>query len=972
MTTTSTRSMHLGRLQSRFLLSLVALAALLAVAAPAASAAYGIEAGSAFVKAHAPVSPKICSIEEEPPAPDCEIFAYFEGESQGQGVYWFPGYEIMVSKLAAVPELTQAGGHPDFTTAFEIGETEIGPGGQTKDIFTDLPAGSVAFPQAVPRCESADLNLTILGRCPTEAQVGIASTETGIDFFSPVNSMVPIPGEQAALGYKVFGFTVNLFARARSENDYGLTVEARELPTSVPVSGTALTLWGVPYDPIHDRLRFDTDGTHGGSPVGAHVTGVAIRPFTSAPTNCDTGPLTTTLNIRSWGDPENWISEDTVASEQTGCDEVDFAPQVTATPTTNSSDSPTGLNVDVHVPQNTECDPGPPIDCGKPVSHLKGTTIALPEGMTLNPSSANGLDGCSPAEIGLTTPLGSKPINFTAEPANCPDASKIGTAEVETPLLEAPASGSVYLADPYDNPLQSFLAIYIGVDDKERGLVAKFIGQVVADPVTGQLTTTFDEQPQLPIEHIRLNLKQGPHAPLRTPSTCGSHTTVSSLTPYSAPDTSVVFEDDFTLDSPPPGGACNPPHSPSMDAGAVTPIAGQFTPFVAHLNRADGTQEFRSVTLKPPAGLTAKLAGTPYCPDEALAVAAGKDGKAEQSSPSCPAASDVGDVSVGAGAGPAPYHTGGNVYLAGPYKGAPLSLAIVTPATAGPFDLGTVVVRIALNVDPVTAKITAVSDEIPRILRGIPLDIRSVAIQLDRSQFTKNPTSCDPTSVDGSLVSTLNVTAALSERFQLAECRRLGFAPKLRLRLDGKRFTRTANPRLTAVLLPREGDANIASTSVLMPASLLLDQSHIRTVCTRVQFASDSCPEGSIYGTAVATTPLLDEPLSGNVYLRSSANPLPDLVADLNGQVSVEVSGRTDSVKGALRNTFDVVPDTPVTRFELRLQGGPTSLLEANSNLCKGVQRAAVTMVGHNGRRAVVKQRINIPRCKGKRGGSPR
>jgi hypothetical protein len=395
----------------------------------------------------------------------------------------------------------------------------------------------------------------------------------------------------------------------------------------------------------------------------------------------------------------------------------------------------------------------------------------------------------------------------------------------------------------------------------------------------------------------------------------------------------------------------------------IAPIAGQYSPLVVNLSRPDGTQEFRSVTLSLPQGISAKLAGIPYCPDAAIAAAAGKKGKEEQATPSCPAASEVGNVTAGAGAGPAPYYVHGHAYMAGPYKGAPLSLAIIVPAAAGPFDLGTVVVRVALRVDPVTAQITAVGDDIPTILKGIPLDVKSVAIQLDKSQFTKNPTSCDPTNVGGSLLSSLGNAAPLSVRFQLGECRRLGFKPKISLRLDGK-HKRTGNPRLTAVVTPREGDANIAFTQVLMPPSLLLDQSHINTVCTRVQFAAQACPEGSIYGTATAYSPLFDQPLSGNVYLRSSQHELPDLVADLKGQVSVELSGRTDAVKGALRNTFEVVPDAPVSKFVLQLKGGNKSLLEANTNLCKGKQKATITMLAHNGRASVVKEPINIPRCK--------
>ena len=967
MTTIRTRNSHLGRLCSRLLLSVAALVAALVVFAPAASADYGLEPGTTFVKGHETVTPEICSV-FLPPGPGCTIFG-ITIPGGGQGTFWAPGYELFVDGLAAAPEVTQAGGHPDFTTAFQIQDYANDPDGQTKDIFTDLPAGSVGYPQAVPRCESADLNLTLLGNCPTEAQVGFAATGSFVAFFSPVSSMVPVPGEPAAFGYKVFGYTINLFTRPRSESDYGLTVEARDLPTGVALRGTALTLWGVPYDTAHDNHRFDSDGSHGGTPLGATVTGAAMRPLTSAPTNCNTGPLSTTVRIRSWGKPDQWISADAAASEQTGCEAIDFKPQVTASPTTTVADSPTGLNFDVNVPQNTECEAGPPIVCPPSTSHLKDTKVTLPEGMVINPSGANGLDGCSPAEIGLTTPLGSKPIHFSDEPANCPDGSKIGTAEVETPLTESPLPGSVYIADPYDNPFKSLLAIYIGVDDPKRGIIVKFVGEVVPDPVTGQLVITFTDAPQLPFEHLRLSFRQGPHAALRTP-TCGDYSTTASLTPYAAPDSPVATKSDWSITQG-PGGSCEVPNAPSFDAGTVTPIAGAESPFVMHLRREDGSQNFSAITLDPPPGLMAKLAGTEICSGAALKAARGKSGADEKASPSCPANSRVGSVVAGAGAGPSPYYVPGTVYLAGPYKGAPLSLAIIAPAIAGPFDLGTIVVQVAAYIDPRTARITAVTDPLPRILDGIPLDIRTVDLSLDRPEFTRNPTSCDPMAVKGLLTSTLGQTASLESRFQVAECGQLGFKPKVFLRLFGKRFGRGANPRLRAVIVPRGGDANISRIAVKMPRSLLVDQSHIRTVCTRVQFAADACPAGAIYGHVVARSPLVDYPLTGNVYLRSSDNTLPDLVADLRGPdyqpVRIEAVGRIDSVKGALRNTFDIVPDIPISKIVLLLRGGKKSLLVASRNLCKGIQRARINLSGHNGRQRLVQQKITIRRCDRKR-----
>jgi hypothetical protein len=396
---------------------------------------------------------------------------------------------------------------------------------------------------------------------------------------------------------------------------------------------------------------------------------------------------------------------------------------------------------------------------------------------------------------------------------------------------------------------------------------------------------------------------------------------------------------------------------------------------VVNLHREDGSQQFSSVTLTPPPGLVARLAGTATCPDSALAAAAAKSGTEEQAHPSCPAASEVGSVYAQAGAGPAPYNAPGKVYLTGPYKGAPLSLAIVTPAVAGPFDLGTIVVRTALNIDPMTAQVTAVSDPIPTILQGIPLDIRSVSIRLDKPQFALNPTSCDPGTVGGSLLSTAGNTAALSSHFQLAECGQLKFKPSLSLSLKGG-TRRGSYPALTAVLRTRPGDANIAATSVALPHSEFLAQNHIRTVCTRVQFAAGTCPAGSIYGKVTVQTPLLDAPLTGPVYLRSSSHKLPDLVLDLHGPASqpihLEAASRIDSVNGGIRNSFEFVPDVPFTKLTLQMQGGKKSLLVNSSNICTTTNKADVNYSAHNGLTAEAQLALTVKcgegNAKGKHG----
>ncbi len=953
-------------IHSRFLTCLVVLVAAAATLAPAASAEFEFKTPP-LVKAHAPqkfLDP---------------LFAgpYQQVLSEAQLPEWN-------QQVADAPELTQAGGHPDFTTRYEFATGPLGGhpllDGHPRSVIVDTPAGAVGNPRAVPRCSAADFNLTQYGACPSASQVGEAVTNVSpFVALSPVSSLVPSPGIAATIAFKALVVPVVLNPEVRSDGDYGLRVAGNEIPIpSFDYTGSTVTLWGVPHDPVHDPRRVDSNGN-----LGGHIDGTP-KPFLSAPTNCSAGPLDTGVKARTWENPDTWIESTSTAAEPTGCDQIEFEPTFKATPSTTVADSPSGLEVDLHTPQNEECEeivpapvnepsdkePDPFYDCGLATSHLRDTTVTLPEGLAINPAGANGLDGCSPSEAGLTSPLGAIPVQFNGEPANCPDASKIGEVEVDTPLLDVPLVGTVDIADPYDNPFKSFLALYVSVNDPSSGIVATLAGEVKADPSTGQLTARFPESPQLPFEHFFLHFKQGPHAPLRTPAVCGTYETKAEITPYSDPASLVSTTAEWQITQAPSGSCASSaetlPNAPSLDAGTVSPSAGSATPFVMHLRRNDGSQNFKAVNVSPPPGLVAKLAGVGRCSEADLAVAASKTGAEEKASPSCPASSRLGGVVAGAGAGPSPYYAEGNAYLTGPYMGAPLGMAIITPATAGPFDLGTIVVRVALHVDPKTARITAVSDEIPSILQGIPLDVRTVDLSIDRDQFTRTGTSCDPSSVDGQLTSTLGQVASISSRFQLAECSSLGFKPRLTLRLRGG-TKRGKHPAMTAILTPRPGDANLAAISVALPRSEFLDQGHIGTVCTRVQFAADQCPKASIYGKATVTTPLFDFPLTGNVYLRSSDNELPDLVPDLRGPaempIKIEAAGRTDSINGGLRNTFDFVPDAPFTKLVMELRGGKKGLLQNSRDICSRVFRAAVAYTAHNGKVRTGRPALRNPKC---------
>jgi hypothetical protein len=508
------------------------------------------------------------------------------------------------------------------------------------------------------------------------------------------------------------------------------------------------------------------------------------------------------------------------------------------------------------------------------------------------------------------------------------------------------------------------------------GITIKVAGKLVPDPVTGQLTSIFTENPEAPFSRLSLRFNSGPRAPLINPPQCGIYEIRSEFSPWSAvnpanptPAEIVSQSSEFQVTEGPGGGPCpGGGLEPKLKAGLVDPTAAAKSPFALGLSRADGSGRFTGLELTMPKGLTAYLKGIPYCADSVLAgiSSAEETGRPELANPACPAASQVGTVAAGAGSGPFPFYAPGKAYLAGPYKGAPISIAVVTPAVAGPFDLGNVVIRNALYVDPETAQVTAKSDPIPTILHGILLDVRDVRVNLDRPSFTAAPTSCEPMSIDGLISGEAGTAARVSFPFQVGGCEALGFKPKLALRLFGG-TKRGAYPRLKATLTARPGDANIARASVALPHSAFLAQNHIRTICTRVQFAADQCPKGSVYGDAEATTPLLDGKVSGPVYLRSSSNPLPDLVAALRGPdnqpVEVVLAGRVDSVNGGIRNSFDVVPDAPVSKFVLNMRGGKKGLLVNSRNICRSVNKATAKFTAHNGKRVTLRPKL-ISSCK--------
>lgn len=903
-------------------------------------------------------------------APPASATAIGEASSSPAPFGFLPGAASLLSNDDGSPAI-KAGSRPSQLT-IDFGFPVIDPNGSfltntghPRELRTDLPRGLVVNPHATPvLCTEAELETENNPGCPAASQLGVVTVLTDtlgtIPILAGLYNMVPPPGTPAELGFNGAGVGafIHIDGGVRSDGDYGLSATTSDiigLPKN-PVLGVQAQLWGDPSAKSHDQIR----STCGDSPdLRSCSVPPKSTPLLSMPSACSQSPLITHLEVDSWEQPGVFDQADLESRDLAGnpvgvnsCSLLEFEPKLTLRPEVSTAETPSGPHIDLHVPQQE----------GKnelATANLKDATVTLPAGMVLNPSAAGGLSACDSAQIGLLGTNFAPPhrIRFSATPAQCPDSSKVGRVEVHTPLLDHPLPGAVYTAKPYDNPFNSLLGIYIAIDDPQSGVVAKLAGKVSADPLSGQLTTTFAEGPELPFEDFVVDLFAGPRAALRTPSDCGDFATRSQFTSWAGPAT-VPSSDPFAIGQGAKGAACTfseaqRPHSPSFQAGTQIPLAGTYSPFLGRLQREDGTQQLQGLDLTLPAGLTGKLAGIPSCSDAALAAAASKTGSAELASPSCPAASQVGEVRVGAGAGSAPYYATGKAYIAGPYKGAPLSFAIITPAVAGPFDLGTVVVRAAAYLNPITSIITVKSDPFPRILEGIPLDVRDIQVNMSRPSFTLNPTSCDPKVIRAEAISLLGQIAPLSDRFQVGGCRGLDFAPTLSLRLKGG-TKRGAHPGLRAVGTAKPGEANLARASVALPHSEFLDQAHIRTVCTRVQFAASQCPAGSVYGKISATTPLLDEQLSGPVYLRSSSHKLPDLVAVLRGPASrpveINVIGRIDSINGGIRTTIESVPDAPVSKFTLQMQGGRKGLLINSRNLCTSTNRATVLLEAQNGK----------------------
>ncbi len=908
---------------------------------------------------------------------------------------------------------TQAAGHPyELITDFTVNWSENVGGaphdgnrpleiltGNLKDVITQLPAGLLGNPGAAARCTRADMREA---KCPGAAQIGLAqvnvTAENGRAFMSKedvgIYNLVPPKGVAAEFGFFIYE-TVEVFidARLRSDGDYGVTAEAANASTLAGVSEVFVHFWGVPGDPRHDVWRYCPN-------VGRGLrrgcsTGVAPKPFLRDPTSCSSGPLFTTLAFDSWQTPGQFDEHVIETPAVEGCETVPFDPSLPeASLTTSAADSPSGLSFDLHLPQPEGCkEENGQLACENSESDLRDTTITFPVGVTVNPSLADGLAACSEAQIGFTgfkelnpsSEPGVKTAQFTGLPAQCPDASKLGTVEVDTPLVDHPLTGGIYLAKQGENPFGSLLAVYIAIYDPVTGVVVKLPGEVKADPSTGQLSTTVLDSPQVPFEDFKIKLFEDPRrAALTTPATCGSYATTSVMKPWSGTAAVTPSSPPFDITTGAAGGTCpqsaaQEPFAPSFSAGTYSPIAGSYSPLVLKVGREDGSQQLQSLNVTLPEGLLGKLAGIEQCSQSAIEAAQRRsglgEGRVELERPSCPLGSDIGSVHVGVGSA-AQFYVTGHAYLAGPYEGAPYSVVVITPAVAGPFDLGTVVVRSGLVIDPHTVQVTVKSDPFPTMLYGIPVDIRSIAVLADRQQFTLNPTSCAKTAVNGTITSTQGAQANVTSPFQVGGCNNLAFKPSFAASTNGS-TSRKNGASLNVKVVANPGDANIAKVDVQLPKQLPSRLETIKLACTEAQFASDpaACPAGSRVATATVHTPLLASPLTGPVYFVSHGGAaFPDLVMVLQSEgVTIVLVGQTE-IKGAITySRFEAVPDAPFSTFELVSPQGPHSILGANlpasakSSFCAQALTMPTTLTAQNG--LVLKQntRIAVTGCKATR-----
>ncbi len=867
---------------------------------------------------------------------------------------------------------TQAGSHPfQYTTTLQLNE---GASPLPHDLRFTLPPGVIGNPTVIPQCSFEAFEQFVphtffgINLCPDNTALGVARiwivgapNALAVPFLAPLFNLVPNVGEPARFGFIVLGVPVILDTSVRTGGDYAVVVSVNNINTDVAFAASQVTFWGVPADRRHDESRgndclFPNEPGLGPCPVSPPE-GVKAPPFLTLPTSC-TGQLRSTVEADSWKEPgvfrsgEYTLHNSAGPLEMDGCNRLPFEPSIKVTPDGQAGSTPTGLNVDEHVPQEATLNPE-----GLAESDVKGLSVTLPEGVVLNPAAADGLQACSEEQVGL----------LNGDAVSCPGSSKVATVKIKTPLLPNALTGAAYLGAQTANPFGSLVALYVYAEDPVSGVRAKAAGEVLENPVTGQLTAHFEQDPvfsgqgetsqflpQLAFEDIELHFFGGDRAPLGTPAHCGSYTTTGSFTPWSGNPPS---ESSSTFDitsgpngSPCPGSAL--PFAPSLTGGTTSIQAGGFTPFEMTMSREDGQQDLKSVQLHMPPGLLGLVSSVTPC------------GEAAANGGSCGPESLLGHTTVSVGLGGDPYSvTGGQIFLTGPYEGAPYGLSIVVPAKAGPFDLGQVVVRAKIAVDPLTANLTVATDStgpyaIPHILDGIPLQIKHVNVSIDRPGFIFNPTDCSKLAMTGTLESVNGASSALDVPFQVTNCAVLGFKPKLTVTTSGKPSRKNGTSLTIKLAYPKGSQGKEAwfrSAKFAFPKQLPARLSTLQKACPSATFEHNpaTCSPESHAGTAIVHTPILPGVLQGIVYFVSYGGlKFPEAVIVLQGDnVTVDLHAETfiNEKTGVTSATLRTIPGVPFENVEVNLPAGPYSEFASTSNPCTTKLKMPVAFTAQNG-----------------------
>jgi hypothetical protein len=872
----------------------------------------------------------------------------------------------------------QAGGHP-YVFEAKVGLNSTGgeSDGDLKQLRLSLPAGLLFNPTAIDECDAADFATPRVSpyetsasgeSCPNSTQIGVIGFQVaGATRHFGLFNLKPAFGVPLAMGASPFGVPM-IFNFSLREADAGFDVSL-DVPQSFDLQATEMEIWGVPWEKDHDGQRGNCLNEQTGGPWGEEK---CLVFDTSAATNIKsvfTLPTTPCGKPFAYGaSATSWQGESATTSAATNlllkCNRPLVTPKVQLM--TDDAAARTGMAFNIAV--NDGGGMLNPAGIARPA--IKEAIASLPEGLTINPSLGAGLGTCTEAQFAAETPF----------EQGCPNNSKIGTVEVQGAIgLSESLRGSLYVATPYANPFGSIVALYMTARSPRRGILLKSIGELEPDLKTGRLVATFDQLPRLLYTHFELTLREGQRSTLVSPPTCGSYVSDLALASWAEP---TVFKHEasaFGINSGEGGGPCPSgglaPFSPGLLAGSLSPQAKAYSPFYLRMTRSDAEQEITSYSAIFPKGLLGKIAGVPFCPDAAIEAAKGRTGIEERDDPSCPAASSIGRTEAGFGVGGVLAWAPGGLYLAGPFRGAPLSIVAIDSALVGPFDLGVVIVRSAIRVDPRTTQVAVDSegsDPIPHILKGIPIHLRDIRVHVERPDFTVNPTSCDPSQVASNLTAAGSdlfspaddPIATTTNRYQLLNCSLLPFKPKLKFRFTSG-FKRRAFPSLRTELRAAPKDANLKFVSVTLPRTEFVAQEHLRNICTTAHFKAKTCPADSVYGKVRVFTPLLDEPLEGLVYLRSSsAGGLPDMVFDLRarGGIRIEVVGKIDSVHESLRATFSGLPDAPVSRVVMNLFGGKQGLIQNEKNICKFPQFANARLIGQNNLGSAIKPLLET-RC---------